>query len=459
MKLNLLSGWCISGALTALAVSSVHAQTVEFRATINAANETTGSTSPATGTAILLYDVAANTFDLTVTVNNFANTITASHIHEGAPGVAGPVVTGLGAEAVYTRNGTTITATFTNVAHLGTPLTLLQNGAYVNFHSAQWPGGEVRGQLIAQPTHLVANLTGAAESSANPSTAYGAALITYDAGTNKITTRINLYNYTNVLTNSHYHEANPGVAGPVVHGLGGASVYTKTGTSYGAVFADQTYLGDPIKLLTGMAYLNTHSDVRPAGEIRGQVRVVDVNQSTRLVNVSARGWVGTGEQALFSGFVVTGTDPVRVLITARGPSLVPRGVVNALANPMLSVHDASGQEIVANDDHGTAFATAEIAGTGFGLTNASEAGVILVLPPGLYSTIVTGVNGGMGIALTEVYEVGPGGLASLFAMNEPTYAPRRLRAAGLAKANSPVAKRPPLELCGAAPVAVVASRD
>lgn len=456
MTSNLLRSFWFAGALTALGTGSLAAQIVEFRATIEAAQETTGSTSAATGSAILLYDVGANTFDLMVTVKNLTNTITASHIHEAAAGVAGPVVTGLGAEAVYARSGTTITATFTNVAHLGSPATLLSNGTYLNFHSAQWPGGEVRGQLIAQPVQLTAVINGAGEVPANTSAAYGAASITYNPGTNKITTRINVYNFTNTLTNSHYHEAAVGVSGGVVHGLGGASVYTKTGTSYGAVFADQTYLGNPIKLLTGGAYLNLHSDTRPGGEIRGQVTVVDPNRTARLVNVSARGWVGAGEQALFGGFVITGSTPVRVLITARGPSLAAFGVNGVLANPWLSIHDWTGREIVANDDHASAFATAEIDATGFGPTNTNEAALILVLPPGVYTAIVAGVGGGTGVAVTEVYEVSALGVPSLLAADDRTVAPRRFRATALAKTGSTVRSRLPLELCGAESVALVA---
>jgi hypothetical protein len=48
-----------------------------------------------------------------------ANTLTASHIHEGAVGVAGPVVTNFGPEAVYTRTGNTLRATFRGVTHGG----------------------------------------------------------------------------------------------------------------------------------------------------------------------------------------------------------------------------------------------------------------------------------------------------------------------------------------------------
>lgn len=453
MKTTLLRRLLFTGALSALATLSLPAQIVEFTATINAAQETTASTSPATGTALLVYDVATNTFDLTVTLFNLTNTVTASHIHEGAVGVAGPVVTGLGAEAVYVREGTTVRGTFTGVAHAGTPLTLLQNGAYLNFHSAQFPGGEVRGQLIAKPKRLVAVLRGNQEVPATTSEAYGAALITYDPGTNKISTRLNLYNFTNTLTASHYHEAATGVSGGVVHNLGGAAVYSKNGTFYGAVFSEQTYSGDPIKLLQGGAYLNVHSNVNPPGEIRGQVWISDELDVPRLINLSSRGWVGTGDQVMISGFTIEGTEPVRVLITAKGPSLTAAGVSGVLANPHLSLHDAAGRGLVTNDNFATAFSIADMPSTNFAVTVAEESALLLVLPPGGYTSVVSGVGATTGVAITEVYEVRAPYTGNVIVRKDGL---RRLRSpapdapppAQLAAANAPV------EFCVAAPLAL-----
>lgn len=395
------------GILSALCFVPASAQLVEFRATINAQQETTASASPATGSAVMLYDVATNRFDLTVTVKDLENTITASHLHEGALGAAGGVVTGLGAEAVYQRQGTTLTATFTGLTYGGTVLTLLQNGAYINLHSATYPAGEVRGQLLAQPVKLVALLDGQQESTPNASAAYGAALIEYQPGTNRITTRLHVYNFTNTLTNSHYHEGVAGVSGGVVHGLGGASVYTQTGTAYAALFANQTYGGDPVKLLSGGAYLNVHSNVYAPGEIRGQVLASTQMEVSRLINVSSRGWVGTGEQVLITGFVITGEEPIRVLVTARGLSMVSLGVTDALENPMLSLHDGTGRQLLTNDNFRDGFGADQLPAIGYGPGNLSESALLVVLPPGVYTAITSGVGGTTGVAISEAYEVQP----------------------------------------------------
>jgi len=407
----------------------------------------------------MLYDVATNRFDLTVTVSNLTNTISGSHIHEGAMGAGGPVVTNLGSETVYTRDGTTVTATFTDILHGGTPLTLIRNGAYFNLHSAQFPAGEVRAQLIAQPIHLVANLTPQQETASSTATSYGAAMITYDPGTNKIWTRLDIYNFTNTLTNSHYHEAVAGKSGGVVHGLGGASGYTKVGaSSYHAVFANQTYLGDTFKLLSGGAYLNVHSNIAPAGEIRGQVWISEDLNVGRLANVAARGFVGTGDQVLINGFAITGTEPVRVHITARGPSLAAFGVSGALSNPMISLHDRSGNEIMANDDFGTTFSSADLIGTGFAPSDANEAALLIVLPPGIYTSVVSGVAGATGIALTEVYEVRPMGVGNNVVLNSPMRSLRRLPASALAIAPAPAptkGSRAAPEFCVSVPLATV----
>src|SRR5690606_4146268 len=119
---------------------TANAGIVRFTATINAEQETTGSDSDATGTAILLYDVTNNTFDLVVTVDGFTNPLTLSHIHEAAPGEAGPPVVDFGAgEDSYTRDGDTLSGTFSGLEYTGDPATLLAGGAYLNYHSDDWP--------------------------------------------------------------------------------------------------------------------------------------------------------------------------------------------------------------------------------------------------------------------------------------------------------------------------------
>ena len=111
MKITPVRGILFAGALCALALTA-RAQVIELRATINQAQENPPTGSAATGSAVMFYDVGTNAFDLVVTINNMTNTATASHIHEAAAGVNGPVVTNLGAEAVYTRNGSTLTLQF-----------------------------------------------------------------------------------------------------------------------------------------------------------------------------------------------------------------------------------------------------------------------------------------------------------------------------------------------------------
>jgi hypothetical protein len=401
----------IAGGFAALAAVT-QAQIVTLRATLSAAQEVPATTSPATGTAIMLYDVNANTFDLVVTINNFANTATASHIHEGAIGVAGPVVTGLGGESVYTRSGNTLTTTFRGITHLGDKLKLLQGGAYYNIHSVQFPGGEIRGQLIAQPKRLYANFTSAQEQAAFPaltitSNANGGAVMLYDPVANKVSLRLSLYNFPNTLTNSHYHEGAPGVSGAVVTGLGAGTVagYTNGGGGFYNGTFDIPYTGDPIKLLTGGAYLNFHSNVYSGGETRGQVLPSDESPGTRVINLSARGQVGTGNQVLIQGFSVLGPEPLRVLITAKGPSLANFGVTGALSDPTLALYDSAGRQIATNNDVGTVAAGSELASIPGVPSNALESALVVVLPPGNYSVVVGGNNGATGIALVEINDL------------------------------------------------------
>lgn len=411
MKITPTRGLLFAGALCAL-VATAQAQVVELRATINSTQENPNTGSNATGSAIMHYNVATNTFDLMVSISGMTNTASASHIHEAAPGANGGVVTNLGAEAVYTRTGSTLTATFRDIKHGGAPLTLIRGGAYFNIHSAQFPGGEVRGQLIARPVRMYSHMTVAQEAAAMPAqnfsalNDFGGAIVVYDPATNRISLRSSVYNFTNTMNNSHFHAGAPGVSGGVVHNLGNnpnAGIYSNTSGAIQGSF-DGEYLGDPLVLLAGGTYLNYHSTAFTGGELRGQVLAAQEIPGTRYINLSVRGFVGTGEQALISGLVVHGVEPVRTLITAKGPSLSAFGITAPLANPILTLFDSAGRQIARNDDVGTPAAGSELARIPGVPGNGLEAALVVVLPPGNYTVHVTAATG-TGVAILEVNDL------------------------------------------------------
>lgn len=129
----------------------------------------------------------------------------------------------------------------------------------------------------------------------------------------------------------------------------------------------------------------------------------------RLINVSGRAEVGAGADMLMAGFVIAGDTAKTVLIRASGPALAGFGVNDALADPTLELHRADGTLLARNTDWaGDAQVTAAAASVGaFPWTNANskDAAILVTLPPGEYSAQVSGANGGIGVALVEVYEV------------------------------------------------------
>jgi uncharacterized protein (TIGR03118 family) len=152
------------------------------------------------GTARFVFNGASTSLTLTATINNldFTGTqsadtndnLTNAHIHAGpsvAPGVNGPVVWGfIGTpfndnnpnDAVVTPAPVGLGATVSgkwdapegNGTTLAAQLDNIRNGrAYINFHTAQFGGGEIRGDFPAtQPFRdsLVAGLNGATETRA-----------------------------------------------------------------------------------------------------------------------------------------------------------------------------------------------------------------------------------------------------------------------------------------------------
>jgi hypothetical protein len=139
----------------------------------------------------------------------------------------------------------------------------------------------------------------------------------------------------------------------------------------------------------------------------GLVEVYDLDQAAQseLANISTRGYVQTGENVMIGGFVIgSGNGAGRVVVRAVGPSLAAFGITNALADPSLEIHNASGAVIATNDDWRDS-QRAEIQATGLAPANNLEAASVQTLPSGNYNAVVSGFHGSVGLGLVEVYNL------------------------------------------------------
>jgi len=98
----------------------------------------------ATGTAQYTVDIVTGAINGTLTFSGLSSAATAAHIHEAAAGVNGAVILPLSGGAGATSGTWTISGTLTpeQLTALG------NNQLYLNVHSANFSGGEIRGQII-----------------------------------------------------------------------------------------------------------------------------------------------------------------------------------------------------------------------------------------------------------------------------------------------------------------------
>ena len=127
--------------------------------------------------------------------------------------------------------------------------------------------------------------------------------------------------------------------------------------------------------------------------------------ASHFANISTRMNVGTGNNVMIGGFIVSGSQSKTVLVRVLGPTLGSLGVANVLSDPTLEVHDSSGAVIASNDDWQNSSQVAQINSSGFAPLNPNESALIATLAPGSYTAIVRGYNSTTGIALVEVYEL------------------------------------------------------
>lgn len=148
------------------------------------------------------------------------------------------------------------------------------------------------------------------------------------------------------------------------------------------------------------------------------VEVYDASgdSGSRMSSLSARTYVGTGENILIPGLYVSpGGGTRRLLIRAAGPSLVGFGVTEELENPQLTVSPLNGSAIGYNDNwasdetHVLDAAFRSAGAFAFSGEQSFDAAIVRDVQPGLYTFQVSGVAGQTGVALAEIYDLTPTG--------------------------------------------------
>jgi hypothetical protein len=114
---------------------------------LTGAQEVPGPGDPnASGTADVVLNQGKRTVCFTVTWANIDGTVTASHIHRGAAGVAGDIVVGLFSGSFSATDAAS--GCVENVsAGLIKEIRKSPSAFYVNVHSTVFPAGAIRGQL------------------------------------------------------------------------------------------------------------------------------------------------------------------------------------------------------------------------------------------------------------------------------------------------------------------------
>lgn len=270
--------------------------------------------STASGTSAVFLDEATGDISGYVEGSNLSGSITAAHIHEANAGQnGGPIITLIQDADNLNRfnipDGSTLTT-----AQLAS---LQQGGMYFNMHTANNPGGEIRGQIAPTGFKLITNqVNGTNQVPAITTNASATSYISYSSGSTVVS--INVVTTGLVATAAHMHKAFAGSNGgsAVIVGLTQDPDNLDLWSAEAELSAE-----DFASFKAGEAYINVHSSAYPGGEIRGQVTpanitvtqtTLDGSQEVPAVTSTASGVAyttfNTATRAIHATVIVSGAD-------------------------------------------------------------------------------------------------------------------------------------------------------
>ncbi|MBC6698970.1 CHRD domain-containing protein [Hymenobacter puniceus] len=237
----------------------------EFVASLSGTQEVPPVTTNGVGIGTFNLAQSQDKLKFRVVVGGLSGPITACHFHQGATGVAGPVVLDL----FSLVNGNVIEGEVTPTPAIVTAM--LAGQIYINVHTAANPGGEIRGQLIRDARYLShdARLDGAQMVPANASTAKAVSFLRLNTTLDSLRIFVAHTGLSGPATNFALYQADAGQANPAAP-IANVAIPAGTPNAFSVLFTSPTPALVNLFLQGGVNMVFTTA-ANPGGEIRGQV--------------------------------------------------------------------------------------------------------------------------------------------------------------------------------------------
>lgn len=237
-----------------------------FHASLDADQEVEDIMSDATGLASFNLSKTGMQVNYTVVVDGLSGAITGAHLHNAPAGMNGDVIVNLTDDV----DGNLISGSFNPQDFPGLLEAMEMDEIYINVHTAANASGEIRGQLTLERRISQDAVLNTAQEIPMPTGADGNGLawasLNYTMDT--LFYKVQVEGLTGAITGAHFHNAPFGSNGDVVYNL----TPNVDGNIIAGFIAGAELTQDNINLfLSGAMYLNIHTDMNAAGEIRGQV--------------------------------------------------------------------------------------------------------------------------------------------------------------------------------------------
>lgn len=242
---------------------------------LEGSQEVPAKNTGASGSMDVSYNKTTKVLTYTIAWSSLSGNPVGAHIHGEAP---------RGVNASVKHDFTqlipkSMTGTFTNTVVVDEiaikEKELLMGLYYLNIHTPNNPGGEIRGQIEFKDCEIVSKkgllLEGGQEVPAKTTKACGRMDVSYNKTTKILTYSITWNSLSGIPAGAHIHgEASRGVNASFKHSFTELIPKTINGTFTNWVQIDEIAITQA-GLLSGQYYLNLHTIQNPGGEIRGQI--------------------------------------------------------------------------------------------------------------------------------------------------------------------------------------------